>query len=178
MQRYPFKQCSDIPQTMQRYPFKQRSDIPSNNAAISLQTMQRYPFKRGVSNTRLALAQEAQPFDTSHHSVSRNVTKVGRHQPILYELLGSIPDRNSAVGTANNCRLGWQKGEIFLYSKTTETKCGAQPASYSIGIAVLSRGQSGLDVKSTTPPCSAEFKNECSYTTAPHMPSWRGQGHF
>jgi hypothetical protein len=32
-------------QTMQRYAFKQCSDMPSNNEAIFLQTMQRYPFK-------------------------------------------------------------------------------------------------------------------------------------
>lgn len=74
--------------------------------------MQRYPFKRGVSNTHLTLAQEIQPLDTSRHSVSLNVTKVRGHLRMLYEFLGSITGRNSAVGTANNCRLGWQKEEI------------------------------------------------------------------
>ena len=128
-QRYLLKQRSDIPQTTQRYPFKQCSDIPSNNAEIPLHTTQRYSFKRGVSNTHLTLAQETHPFDTSHHSVSLNVSKVGRHLPILCELLGSITGRNSAVGKANNCRLGWQNGEIFLYSKTIQTKCGAHPVS-------------------------------------------------
>ena len=129
--------------------------------------MQRYPFKRGVSNTHLTLAQEIQPLDTSRHSVSLNVTKVRGHLRMLYEFLGSITGRNSAVGTANNCRLGWQKEEISLFSRTIQTKCGAHPASYSMGIGVLSRGKRGRDVKSTTPPCSAEFRNEWNYTTAP-----------
>ena len=45
-----------------------------------------------------------------------------------------------------------------------------------MGIGVLSRGQSGQDVKSTTPPCSAEFRNEWSYTTAPQYAfmAWTG----
>jgi len=60
--------------------------------------MQRYHFKRDVSNTRLTLAQEIQLFDTSHHSVSLNVTKVRGHLRILYELLGSITGRKSKSG--------------------------------------------------------------------------------
>jgi hypothetical protein len=36
-----------------------------------------------------------------------------------------------------------------------------------MGIGVLFRGQSGRDVKSTTPACSADFRNEWNYTTAP-----------
>jgi hypothetical protein len=44
----------------------------------------------------------------------------------------------------------WHQQEIFLFSKTSLTGCGAHPASYSLGPRHLSMQESGWSIKLTT----------------------------
>jgi len=65
----------------------------------------------------------------------------------------------------------------FSLLQNVHTCPGAHSASYSVGTVVVSLSIKGLvlEVDRLLPHC-AEVKNGWSHTSAPHMPSWCGQG--
>lgn len=92
------------------------------------------------------------------------VTKIGLMENEVY-----LTDLELRVTVVTRLQAGWSRVQIplqekFFSSQNVQTRSGAHPANYSMGISVLSRG--AVDYP---PPPTAKMKNKCSCALTPHI---------